>query len=348
MKTALKPATAYPRMAGVTLIELMIALVLGLLVSAAALGVFSSNRETFRSTENMSRLQENARVAFELMSRDIREAGGIPCGNGISPTNNLASADTTWWSPPAAPTPPPPPPAAQRWVNGLHGYNNGALNEPAPGNQSAAGTDAIDVLSAGGTTATVTAAPGATFTATPDLPEVANGALLMACDFTQAVIFSAANVVHVPAPVPCPAPPALCPSTITVDAPSALTLPAIIAPYHPVRWFIQNNGPVAHGNHTHDAWTLNRATPAGNQVIADGILVNPDPGPGEESMRIQYLTTPNTGYVDSTGVVTGVVNWSDVLAVRITLTLKSPDYNQNDAPLLVRTFQHTIALRNRN
>lgn len=333
MKTALKPATAYPRMAGVTLIELMIALVLGLLVSAAALGVFSSNRETFRSTENMSRLQENARVAFELMSRDIREAGGIPCGNGISPTNNLASADTTWWSPPAAPTPPPPPPAAQRWVNGLHGYNNGALNEPAPGNQSAAGTDAIDVLAAGGTTATVTAAPGATFTATPDLPEVANGALLMACDFTQAVIFSAANVVHVPAP------PSL-PGTITVDAPSALTLPAIIAPYHPVRWFIQNNGPVAHGNHTHDAWTLNRATPAGNQVIADGILDDPD----RESMRIQYLTTPNTGYVDSTGVV----NWSDVLAVRITLTLKSPDYNQDDEPLLIREFQHTIALRNRN
>ena len=66
--------------AGFTLIELMISLVLGLLVVAAASGLFLSNRRVFASTNAVNRIQENGRAAFEILSRDIREAGGNPCG----------------------------------------------------------------------------------------------------------------------------------------------------------------------------------------------------------------------------------------------------------------------------
>src|SRR5690606_22126939 len=64
------------RMAGLSLVELMIALALGLVVSGAAIGVFLANQQTYRSTESIGRIQESARVAFELMAREVREAAG--------------------------------------------------------------------------------------------------------------------------------------------------------------------------------------------------------------------------------------------------------------------------------
>lgn len=78
---------------GFTLVELMISLLLGLIVVGAAGAVFRANQQTYRTTDELARIQENARVAFELLAKDIREAGGNPCGNGmnnlfrIAPTN---------------------------------------------------------------------------------------------------------------------------------------------------------------------------------------------------------------------------------------------------------------------
>lgn len=69
------------RSAGFGLIELMIAMVLGLIVIGAAFAVFMSNQNTFRANEGLNRIQESARVAFELISRDIRAAGGSACSN---------------------------------------------------------------------------------------------------------------------------------------------------------------------------------------------------------------------------------------------------------------------------
>lgn len=73
--------TSRRRSAGLSLVELMIAMVLGLIVMGAAFAVFMSNQATFRTSEGLNRIQENARVAFELMARDIRAAGGSACSN---------------------------------------------------------------------------------------------------------------------------------------------------------------------------------------------------------------------------------------------------------------------------
>ena len=53
---------------GFTLVELMVALVLGMIVSAAAIAVFMSNRQVYTTTENLGRAQETVRTAYELMS----------------------------------------------------------------------------------------------------------------------------------------------------------------------------------------------------------------------------------------------------------------------------------------
>ena len=71
--------------AGFGLIELMISMVLGLLVLGAAVAVFQSNQRTFNANEGQNRIQEGARAAYEMMSRDIRAAGSNACSRLARP-----------------------------------------------------------------------------------------------------------------------------------------------------------------------------------------------------------------------------------------------------------------------
>jgi len=59
---------------GMTLIELMVALAIGMFLMIGAMTVFMQGRTTFRLTESISRLQENARFALDTMEPDIRMA----------------------------------------------------------------------------------------------------------------------------------------------------------------------------------------------------------------------------------------------------------------------------------
>ncbi len=67
---------------GFTLVELMIALVLGLLVIAGVGSVFIANKDAYRTNEALAQAQDAARTSFEFLARDIREAGSNPCGAG--------------------------------------------------------------------------------------------------------------------------------------------------------------------------------------------------------------------------------------------------------------------------
>lgn len=69
------------RAAGFGLVELMIAMVLGLIVLGAAVAVFQSNQRTYSANEGQNRVQENARAAYEMMVRDIRATGGSACSS---------------------------------------------------------------------------------------------------------------------------------------------------------------------------------------------------------------------------------------------------------------------------
>lgn len=60
---------------GFTLVELMIATLLGVLVTGGVIQIFISAKQAYRLQENLSRLQENGRMAMDRMSFDIRMAG---------------------------------------------------------------------------------------------------------------------------------------------------------------------------------------------------------------------------------------------------------------------------------
>lgn len=60
---------------GLTLVELMVAMVIGLFLVAVIATLFVGAKQTYRSQDNLSRLQENGRFAMELLGRNIRDAG---------------------------------------------------------------------------------------------------------------------------------------------------------------------------------------------------------------------------------------------------------------------------------
>jgi len=57
---------------GLTLIELMIAMLIGLFLILGTLTVFQQSRSNFRVADSVARLQENARFALDIMEPDIR------------------------------------------------------------------------------------------------------------------------------------------------------------------------------------------------------------------------------------------------------------------------------------
>jgi len=85
---------------GLSLIELMIALLLGAIVVGGTLGIFHASSQTSRRTEDLARIQESARIAFELMGRSLREADGNACGVSNIGISDKISLGTCW--PPSA------------------------------------------------------------------------------------------------------------------------------------------------------------------------------------------------------------------------------------------------------
>lgn len=60
---------------GLTLIELMVAIALGLILVAVVIQIYIGSRATYNKQEDLSRLQENGRVALEIIGRSARIAG---------------------------------------------------------------------------------------------------------------------------------------------------------------------------------------------------------------------------------------------------------------------------------
>lgn len=67
------------RQAGMTLIELMVSLTLGLMLLAAFLALHYSTRSSFNALSESIQLQQNARFALLEMNRDVHMAGAFGC-----------------------------------------------------------------------------------------------------------------------------------------------------------------------------------------------------------------------------------------------------------------------------
>jgi type IV pilus assembly protein PilW len=63
------------RQSGVSIVELMVAMLLGLILLFALIEILINGKESFSSANHMSRLQENGRIATNLMITDLKRAG---------------------------------------------------------------------------------------------------------------------------------------------------------------------------------------------------------------------------------------------------------------------------------
>jgi len=74
------------RQQGFTLVEVLLALLMGGIVLAAVMNSFQSQHTTYLAQDQVVEMQENARVAMEMLVRDIRSAGYDPndIGAGIT------------------------------------------------------------------------------------------------------------------------------------------------------------------------------------------------------------------------------------------------------------------------
>ena len=89
------------KMCGFTLIELLIALVLGLTLSGAITKIYLQNNASMQQDEQIARLQENARYALKLLSREIGMAGfagGAPDLSALTPAVIATGCAHDTWS----------------------------------------------------------------------------------------------------------------------------------------------------------------------------------------------------------------------------------------------------------
>ncbi|SJM93836.1 PilW family protein [Crenothrix polyspora] len=74
---------------GFTLVELMIAMLLGAFFLNGVLHIFSAAKQSYRTQENLARLQENGRLALDFISQDVRMAGYWGCSKSAPETDHF-------------------------------------------------------------------------------------------------------------------------------------------------------------------------------------------------------------------------------------------------------------------
>jgi type IV pilus assembly protein PilW len=72
---------------GLTMIELMVSIVIGLVVIGAMSYAYLGSKGAYRGNESLGRIQEAGRFALDAIARDVRRAGALGCGSFTSITN---------------------------------------------------------------------------------------------------------------------------------------------------------------------------------------------------------------------------------------------------------------------
>ena len=85
----------YRRNEGFSIVELMVAILIGLIILAGVVQVVISSKTTYLSQEEMSFVQENARYALDVIGKDIQGAGYWGCAGQDLNTAFVATVETS-------------------------------------------------------------------------------------------------------------------------------------------------------------------------------------------------------------------------------------------------------------
>jgi len=313
------------RMRGFSLVELLVAITLGAIILAGAVTLFVNNQDTYKTTNALSRLQETARYALDMIVTDIRMAGHFGCADRPDTVNNATSAA---------------PNTLADSSNPIEGFEAGGAWQPSTAAAPAgtlAGTDGITLRYLGGSMVDRLPTP-------PVLPCTGPGNCIpdhqvmapaqnpvpititvdaAADDFIAGQILAISNcggtdIFRVNATAPNPT------TLVTNDTLNRDYVPttstSMLAPYIGVRYFIANSlsgsGPSLFRSSV-DPGTLNDRS----DELFEGI----------ESLQLLYGEDTNAdGTPDNYANAAVVGNWQNVVSVRIGMLVRTVDERGQD------------------
>ena len=367
------------KMGGLSMIELLIAMVMGLTLTAGVMQVYVGNTQTERDQEARARMQENGRFAITYLANELRMAGYLGCLSTIDENSINNTLDG-------------PPPSFQPGV-GIQGWeangtglgaisnsaNNVATTDTDGGGWASSGgnvldstnvvpgTDIVRVWSADGTGATINSiSPGAAMTVVNSgLTDIEDGDILLLSDCQRADWVQACNVQEIGggASINSVLSAGCVPGN---DVSSNLRTQAggELVKLAGTMFYIGKRGDVATNPPALFRRSLNQNAGSGNaEELVEGI----------ENLQILYginADNDNKKTVDSYVAANLVGDWTRVISVRISVLVQSIEDNMlpaaqaytfngvtydgtagnGDLPAdrrLRRVFTSTITLRNR-
>jgi type IV pilus assembly protein PilW len=172
------------RSRGFSLVELMVAMALGMVIIGGVVSVLLANKRSYRTNEGLAQVQESARSAYELIARDVRQSGTTGCDNARRMGNLLVNASTNWW---------------EAW-EGIHGYDtaqtDAAVTTGTGTGQRVAGTASLRLRGVDGPGYPVeshNATSGSIVlqTANSTTTSLSSNDFLIICDFDHSTMFKA-------------------------------------------------------------------------------------------------------------------------------------------------------------
>lgn len=334
-------SSAHVRERGLTLVELLVAMLIGLFLILGMSSIFLMNRQTYRTSGALANIEDGSRIAFELMARDIRSAGSTGCDSTSGRLANVLNDQSTdWWA---------------NWNNALHGYG-GSQADPAVATgsgigQRVANTDSIEIIGAGSSLASIAKhnPSAASMQLNESTTALYPGVIIIVCSpdhaaITQVSNYNSSNVTLVHNTGSSVSPgncskglgyPTDC--TTTNGNSYEFTRNSSISSLSATDWYIGNN-PVGGRSLYRIALAQIAGGGSGMAAQAQEIVRN------VTDMQITYLQRPNTSFVDAS-VVT---DWGPVVAAHVQLQVESgPNTSTNGNQPIIRTFEATTTVRNR-
>lgn len=312
---------------GLSLVELMVAMLIGLFLISGVVKIFVDSKKTYSFQQSLARIQENGRMALEFLGRDIRMAGYAGCASGdySSVTNTLNNSNLINYE----------------FSRGVRGYDVGssvpsdlsALN-PAP----LINTDVLVLKGPVGDgvkivqnnnsaqlfAESVSVESAACANGTDRISGICDGDILMVADCSKARIFQAGNIQVASGSLNITHPASGTPGNNIsswggANSPSAENFgtDSEIIKMNTVYYYISNG---ASGQPS--LWQA--IVPGAAQEVLEGV----------ENLQLLYGRDTGTDFVpdqyDTATSVTSASAWDKVGAVRVQLLMRSNDDNVTD------------------
>ncbi|MFT5084486.1 MAG: type IV pilus assembly protein PilW [Lentisphaeria bacterium] len=312
---------------GVTLVELLIAMTLGLFLIAGVVEVLIISRVSYSNQDALSELQENSRFAMDFITRDLRAAGYAGCSQVGTYDINTTVSNYNY--------------SRKEAIQGYENTGGAAWDPsvlPATGGSItglAGDSDVVSIRSAGQCGAVLTAdtSPGTSSMSLDNTCGFDSGDVVMIADCENVDIFQVTSA-----------------STTTVGHPP-LNNTYRISTGGELRSFVYNSYYIANDNGTPSLYLRDNLTGTANALV-----------PGVENLQVEFgVAAGSDGLPNSYKTAKEVSDnneWDWVVAVRLTLLMRTvenvgaPEYEfQTVEPAypegpLRKEFTSVIQLRN--